>query len=153
MADETQMQFEALLKQGDRTLGAIESLGNEIRSLAQGIVKGFANMQGVNTNHSNGNSWQLLVAVASIMFGLLTPVYFMVQAQGDSITAINGSMRDDNKRERTDAAAIAKLSESMREVETQFKSVRDIMDERDKNQSEAMVHMREHLKEIKEQRK
>jgi hypothetical protein len=116
----TELHFDALLKQGERTLGAIESLGVEIRALAQAMVKGFAR-DGVQQSNGTQAFWPVLIGVAGIMFGLLTPVYLTVDTQSGTMAALAMAMRKDDDRERTDAAELAALRTGLTQVAEQFK--------------------------------
>lgn len=125
MPDETQIQFEALLKQGERTLGAIEGLGTEIRALAQSIVKGFAQTQQPPTGRTtNGQTWILLLAVmgtvGGLMFGLMAPLT-------DGMKAISQDVTDHKNLpgHSKSAASIKAFSESLKEVETKFGAMKE----------------------------
>ena len=86
----------------------------------------------------NGNNWQLLFSMGALMFGLLTPVYMMVQGTNAAIAehkVLQGHPKD--------IEDIATLNEHAKEVETQFRGVRELIDLEHKRQDGDLEEMHE----------
>ncbi len=140
LAVSEQIKLDALIEQGKMTSRSIEMLTGEIREVIKIITKGFAQQSsspgiinvGPGGGNSNGtrqvsNNWALLLAVAGIIFGLLTPMYNQVESLSKQNAAMQLAMTVDNERERMDGAAIAQLTTSIGQIETQFDFIRELI--------------------------
>lgn len=127
------------IEDGNRaTTKSIDSLTSAISTMASSITTGFqrAEVRAAQAPHSetiaqrvNGSSTGISLSNVLLIVGSLATVgLVMISSNSSSIQIIDKRMESDNVRERTDAAATATLNESLKEVETQFTGVSDLMD-------------------------
>ena len=101
-------------EQGREQKEAIKDLCVEIRGMATAITKYI----GVRQTNGNGqNNWQLLMAVAAIMFGLMTPLYMSMSTVSEAVKAVDARTKenriyfDSYIKDREDAINIKLLRE------------------------------------------
>lgn len=108
--------------QGERSERISGELATEIRGLGESIVKGFAAQRAMPTPTpitSNGRA--NLLAIAGLMFGLMSPMYFVLKDSRDALTAHSVS-----RAHPLAAAELSAYQEKLVEIETQFAGVRDV---------------------------
>lgn len=128
MPTETDVILAALKEQGGRQEKALVSLATEIRDMGQAITKGFA-YRPEALNGKNGTGWQLLFGVGMLVFGLLTPMYILVGGVSQKTTehsAVDGHPFV--------IRSLAEHSEARKEIETQFRGVREMIELEHKRQ-------------------
>lgn len=134
-SEDTQVILSAMKEQGQRHEKAFGDLASEIRDMSAAIVKGFAQSRGVTPTGVNGKG--LLFGVAAIVFGLMAPMYIMVKSVSDAVVDHQGLVAHPVATEH-----LAKLSEQLKEVETQFAGVREVMSIRSENNKEHVAEIR-----------
>jgi hypothetical protein len=140
--------LETIKESGDRTETAIESLAREIRDLAKAITKQrvpeSTNNKGTN---NKGMMWGILVGVAGIGFGLMTPVYTMMASMSDNV-----SQHQSLAGHPEALQAIAALNQNLKEVETQFLGVREVIEMSGKYQESKLAVIEVDLANLQEWR-
>lgn len=96
----------------EKLLVAMGTVSNDVRDLATSIAKGFAQQRPVG-----GNSWHLLFAVGALIFGLLTPMYSMVQSVGDSTAKTESKIDDHIRRDADESKKMARMEERLKAIE------------------------------------
>lgn len=100
-------------------------IGGAVDQSAKGISELLRRGQMTQTVTGRNGIMPTLVAVAAIMFGLMTPLYILVAAARESITNHSGQFAHPEAQ-----AAMAQTSERLRqklaEVETQFRGAADL---------------------------
>ena len=133
MSDTNTFQIlEAIKESGDRQERAMASLGGDIRRLLEVVVARPDDCklphQQANGNGKKETNFTMLTAVAAIIFGLMAPMYVMLESVSNTVSTQTMQMHKDDDRERNDAAAMARVNGSLREIETQFDGIRIAMD-------------------------
>lgn len=118
----TSQVLEAIKESGERQERAMQSLGGDIRRLLEVVVSGRP--ESSPSSPTSSSPFILLFGVAAIIFGLMAPMYVMLQSQDSTVAHIIERLEADNDRERINAAATATINESLREIETQFDGIR-----------------------------
>ena len=112
------------------TLKELTSLTREnvdaIRDLTSAIK---SRMFGGGIEDKKNGIWPILFGVGALVFGLMAPLYIMVDGISEDASAIGVRMQLDDIRERQLAVETAKLASSLIEVETQFAIVNDRLSE------------------------
>tara|TARA_R110000803_G_scaffold84964_1_gene151268 strand:+ start:793 stop:1278 length:486 start_codon:yes stop_codon:yes gene_type:complete len=90
-------QGEALDKHFASLIGISTATQQEIHDLATAIRYDHENKKAYRGVKSNGeHPWMLLVAMGSIMFGLLTPLYFNLQGVHDKVRQTESRVHEEN---------------------------------------------------------
>ncbi len=119
----------AIEKQGERsaqqsrdTIEAVNLLAKEVRDFAKGVSEARAAPTG------GRSQMQSMAAMFGLVVALVTPMFILIKGNTDNVRGIVQRMEQDNQRERVDAASSAQLHEQLRDVETQFRAVREMFD-------------------------
>ena len=131
----------AIEKQGDRTVTAIDKLAQQtsevtasVGQLATAIKYGFKSEPG----ERNGRT--ALFGMACIVFGLMAPMYIMVESTGGDLTdheLLHGHP-DVSSR-------LAALQVSLQEIETQFRGVNERITLERRNQDDELANITKQL--------
>jgi uncharacterized protein (UPF0335 family) len=112
-------------------LQAISGLAEEIRGMAAAITSAITQTQSgpydskpVSNSPSTGMQIGLLTGMAAIVFGLMAPMYIMVQSVRDQATNMDARMAVDDIREREDAASFADHGASLQKMIERIEVIR-----------------------------
>ncbi len=138
-AEDTQLILSAMKERDQRSDKILGDVLAEIRGMSAALVKGFAQdrIPAPAPAPSAPNGKNLIFAMAAIVFGLMAPMYIMLKGVNDDISAHNQLDAHPAARER-----IAATHEQLKEVETQFRGVREVMSIQHENRKEDIAEIR-----------
>lgn len=125
----------AVAKSMDRLSGSVDRSREEATQQSYETQSAIREMRltgsgggGGGTKNEAPGGFGVLIGLAGIMFGLMTPLYIMMSGTNSAVSVMQDQMLSDNDRERTDAASFSSLQGSLVEIETQFRNDRFRLD-------------------------
>jgi len=120
-------------------LEAIRELSNRFTDFGQSVLNSLSKQRVSPVNGKNG-VWPILFGVGALVFGLMTPMYIMVQGVADDIQGHNGLTGHPQV-----ASQLAAMEINLQEIETQFRGINERITIEGKNQDSQIVSIVKNL--------